>query len=610
MKFLPSARPFPGIRHLICLAAASLIGGPVEAWSAEPAPAWDTFSDTWVATDGLGRSLPERETAGPPRQDRFTGLFYFLWLGRHGEAGPYDISKILATDPGAMSKPDSPLWGALQAPHHWGEPLFGYYVSDDDSVLAKHAQMLADAGVDTVIFDVTNQLSYPESWQALGRVWSSIRERGGRTPQMAFLCPFGSPQQVLHELYRDLYAPGKFQSLWFQWEGKPLILANPAALDQSETSAAIRRTFTFRTPQPDYFTGPTAPHQWGWLEVHPQHAFPDDAGRVEEVTVGVAQNALDGKLSVLSNPKAYGRSFHQGQQPGLEGQDFSGRNFAGQWERAFALDPAFVFITGWNEWIAGRFQKPSGFYGDGPVTFVDQFSREFSRDCEPMLGGHGDAYYYQLISNIRRFKGVRTFPSVQSAPIAVDGSFSDWAAVSPEFRDDIGDPVHRDFRGWGKDSRYVNQTGRNDIIAAKIAANPDTIFCYVRTREALTSPSDANWMLLFLDTDHDAKTGWLGYEYVINRSRPQPELTRLEHYTETGYQWSTPVEIPCRSAGSELELAIPRAALGLAKGFLTLDFKWADNIQQTGEWSDFTLNGDAAPNDRFNYRAEIRQGQD
>jgi hypothetical protein len=35
----------------------------------------------------------------------------------------------------------------------------------------------------------------------------------------------------------------------------------------------------------------------------------------------------------------------------------------------------------------------------------------------------------------------------------------------------------------------------------------------------------------------------------------------------------------------------------------TIDFKWADNLQQTGEWSDFTLNGDAAPNDRFNYRA-------
>jgi hypothetical protein len=45
--------------------------------------------------------------------------------------------------------------------------------------------------------------------------------------------------------------------------------------------------------------------------------------------------------------------------------------------------------------------------------------------------------------------------------------------------------------------------------------------------------------------------------------------------------------------------------LGITALPATIDFKWADNIQQTGEWSDFTLNGDAAPNDRFNYRAKL-----
>jgi alpha-L-fucosidase len=34
-------------------------------------------------------------------------------------------------------------------------------------------------------------------------------------------------------------------------------------------------------------------------------------------------------------------------------------------------------------------------------------------------------------------------------------------------------------------------------------------------------------------------------------------------------------------------------------------FGFKDNIQQTGDWSDFTLNGDAAPNDRFNFRAKF-----
>ena len=54
---------------------------------------------------------------------------------------------------------------------------------------------------------------------------------------------------------------------------------------------------------------------------------------------------------------------------------------------------------------------------------------------------------------------------------------------------------------------------------------------------------------------------------------------------------------------TELELALPLSALGLSGPPALLDFKWADNIQQTGDWSDFTLNGDVAPDDRFNYRA-------
>jgi hypothetical protein len=42
---------------------------------------WDTFPDTWTATDALGRTLIGHEQAGPPRPDKFVGAFYFLWNG-------------------------------------------------------------------------------------------------------------------------------------------------------------------------------------------------------------------------------------------------------------------------------------------------------------------------------------------------------------------------------------------------------------------------------------------------------------------------------------------------------------------------------------------------
>ena len=704
---------------------------------AQNAPAvWDTFSDTWVATDGLGRTLPGTEQVGTPRVGKTVGIFYFLWLGESGEAGPYDISEILGKDPSALQNPNSPPWGPLYVPHHWGESIFGYYRNNDEGVLAKHAQMLSDAGVDMVVFDVTNQLTYPRSYTALGQVFERVRQQGGRTPQMAFLCPFWNPKKVVNELYDALYAPGLFPDLWFKWEGKPLILADPALLGEmlevdrfdeavplkagqtlgqsfivekkilsvgapfptwktpgaavtltlrregptgpvvvnqrfeqvadntwltlrfdtplepgryyleasdakgkigwwkqaqdvlpqgdafvngevlaplqeralhvglaDEKMAKVLNFFTFRKPQADYFQGPSGPEEWGWLEVTPQHAFYKTPGVAEQVTVGVAQNAVEGKLGVLSNPQSHGRSFHDGKEPEPKDRDMTGRNFAEQWDRAFQLDPAFVFITGWNEWIAGRYKADSGFHGAGPVAFVDQFNEEFSRDIEPMKGGHGDHYYYQMVSNIRRFKGVRPLEPVRPKPIQLDGKFDDWADVGPEFRDPIGDTVRRDHPGWGSALKYSNQTGRNDLVAAKVSYDAETVYFYVRTQEPLTPRTDPTWMLLFLDTDANPKTGWMGYDFVLNRTGAGEGTATLEKCQGNEYKWGDPVVVQLRAVGSELEVAIPKNALGVTEVTRWIDFKWADNIQQTGEWSDFTLNGDVAPNDRFNYRA-------
>ena len=52
-----------------------------------------------------------------------------------------------------------------------------------------------------------------------------------------------------------------------------------------------------------------------------------------------------------------------------------------------------------------------------------------------------------------------------------------------------------------------------------------------------------------------------------------------------------------------MELAISRSDLGLrdASKPVRLEFKWADNMQRPGQIEDFALNGDAAPNGRFNY---------
>jgi hypothetical protein len=68
------------------LFALGTVLGMVRAISANP-PAWDNFSDTWVATDALGRSVPTDETAGPPRRDRTVAMFYFKWADNTQQTG-------------------------------------------------------------------------------------------------------------------------------------------------------------------------------------------------------------------------------------------------------------------------------------------------------------------------------------------------------------------------------------------------------------------------------------------------------------------------------------------------------------------------------------------
>ena len=557
-----------------------------------------TMPDTWTATDALGRTVSTAEIVGPPRKDRFVGMFYFLWLGEHGRGGPYDVTKILAQDPEAMNKPDSPLWGPMHAYHHWSEPLFGYYLSDDPWVLRKHAQMLSDAGVDTVIFDVTNQATYPKSYLALCKVWSQLRKEGGRTPQIAFLTPFWDPNRVVRTLYDHFYSKGLYKDLWFQWKGKPLILADP-----DKAPDDTKAFFTFRKPEPSYFSGPSGPNQWSWLEVYPQHEFYNEAGKCEQMSVGVGQNGiLPNRCAAFSEKGTHGRSWHHGAEDKTPGVVNLGKNVAEQWERALKVDPEFVFITGWNEWIAMRLDEFNGVRE--PVMFVDQYTQEKSRDIEPMLGGHEDSYYYQMVDYIRRFKGARPTPKA-SAPktIKIDGKFDDWKDVGPEYIDDAFDTEHRDHPSWNPETRYTNTTGRNDFVSTKVTRDDRFVYFYARTREPITPRTDPNWMLLFINTDLNPKAGWHGYNFVVNRRVRDTSVSLLERWNAASRAWESSGGIRYAVKGSEMELAIAREALGLdaPSNPVKFDFKWADNIRSFDP-IEFTTSGDTAPNGRFAYR--------
>lgn len=554
---------------------------------------------SWPAVDGLSRKLPAQREVGPPRPNRFAGIFYFLWLGQHdrSSAGPFVVNDILAKHPDALNNPSSPPWGPAESPHFWGEPLYGFYLNSDPWVLRRHAWLLADAGIDTLIFDTTNRHTYRDVYMSLCREFLELRRRGERTPQIVFMVNTEAGDTA-QDIYEDLYKPGLYQELWFRWQGKPLLICDP-----EKASAEVRSFFTLRRAHWP-FEQVNTPYAWHWEAAYPQvYGFTDDPRAPEQVNVSIAQNLRqsDGRVTNMSNGDARGRSFHNGFLDTRPGAVNYGYNAQEQWTRALQLDPPFVMVTGWNEWIAGRFTRA------GKVVFVDQFSQEFSRDIEPMKEGHADNYYYQLVANVRRFKGM---PAVRKAwgPKTIDiaGGFDQWRDVAPEYFDHTGETLPRNFDGVAG-LHYNNNTGRNDFELLKVSHDANNLYFYARTRDPITPAAGPFWMTLMIDVDSDAATGWQGYDFIVNRTAPGASTAVLERNTG-GWAWNRAADIPYRVSGRELHLAIPRAALHLPPGAapVAVHFKWADNIAKPGDIMDFYLSGDVAPEGRFQYRYETK----
>lgn len=563
-----------------------------------------------TATDAVGRTLPGHEQVGPVKKDKFVGIFYWTWHTQQsgfGKNAPLNVTEYLARNPKAIEDYQNPIWPKENTPWFWGEPLFGYYQDTDKWVLRKHAEMLADAGVDMVLFDCTNaNLTWKESYMKLCEVWSKARKDGVKTPRIAFMLPFwvsDGGKEILREIYRDLYKPGLYKDLWFMWKGKPLVMGHPdfaKALTGQAAEPVLTREltnfFTFRPGQPVYNKGPEQPHHWGWLEIFPQHGFvSNEKGGFEQATVGVSQNWSAARgLTAMNAPKAFGRSYTAKNghitEPGAVNY---GHNFQEQWERGIEIDPELIFVTGWNEWIAGRYEL----WQQQTNAFPDQFNQEHSRDIEPMKGGHGDNYYYQLAANIRRFKGTPA-PQKASPPvtIAIDGNFDDWKNVGPEYRAYKGNTGPRDHPGWGS-YRYLNTTGRNDLLTMKVARDTAYVYFYAETANPISAP-DEHWMQLFINTDRDKNSGWEGYDLVVNRKKPG-EKAFLEK-TTAAWNWQPAGEVAFKIYDNRMEIKIPRRFIE-HNGRLDFEFKWQDNLQKPGDIMDFYLSGDAAPLGRFNF---------
>ena len=543
---------------------------------AQPVPGFDG-----PAVDSLGRRLPAAGEVRESQADRYVGIFYFLWLDL---PSVLDNSKILAANPDAAKLATSPPWGKVHEYHFWGEPLFGYYRSHDPWVLRRHAYLLADAGVDFLVFDATNAATYDKVVDALCEEFERLRAAGENVPKITFMTNTAAGRTARH-LYERLYKPGRHRELWFEWKGKPLLICDPEKVDDE-----LKAFFTLRKAHWPFELVNTH-NAWHWEAIYPQvYSYDTDPDKPEQVNVSVGQNLHqeDGRVEMMSTGHARGRSFHGGMMDRSKGAYRHGYNFQEQWKRAHELDPEIVFITGWNEWIAMRLGKMTH-----PPIFCDQYNTEFSRDVEMMRGGYGDNYYYQMVANIRRFKGMP--PRKKTAAkktIAIDGSFDQWKDVTHVYRDHVFETLPRDFPGCGN-LHYSEKSGRNDLAAFKVAHDDVNVYFLAESRKPLTDPAGEHWMNLAIDVAG-------GGTFLVTRDTKNSAAFVIKQ--KTGDAWKQLATTPHKAKGNRLNLAVPKSALGITDDDFTLDFQWADNVSLVGPVQDRYSKGDVAPEGRFRYR--------
>ena len=576
--------------------------------------------DTWVFTDGLGRVSLTYEDVGGVKEDKTAAMFYWTWHADLGTGTPLNVTEFIKQYPEAIRDYNHSAWPTSSTAYFWNEPIYGYYKTDDEWVLRRHAELLANAGVDVIFTDNTNgNYTWKSSYTALYETWDDAQKNGAvNVPKVSFMLPFaatdGSKEQI-ETIYQDVYRKDKFQNLWFYWDGKPMLMAHSNNITKNTNlGKEILNFFTFRKGQPDYLSQQNSAKQWGWLSVYPQALYGDRAtditrGNIEQMTVGVAvnHNYETHQIAPMNGYNVIGRSYTSTYQDRYvkEGDSATlwGHHFTEQMNYALEKNPKVLFITGWNEWTAGRHEEWAG----QENAFPDQFNNEYSRDLEPTKGELKDHYYYLLVNSLRQYKGVNPIPT-PSVAVTIDMSAGSgqWASVEPYYAAYIGNTEDRDAQGYGS-LVYTETSGRNDLIGAQVARDNEYVYFHVECAENITPYTDSLWMNLYIDSNQESQ-GWETFEYVVNKSAASADTVVLEKFTGNGYASTKVADCAYTVDGRYMTVKIAKADLGLSGYDFTINFAWTDNVHDEGDYAtfsgdimDFYLSGDVAPGARFKY---------
>ena len=287
--------------------------------------------------------------------------------------------------------------------HTWGTPLLGDYASDDPKIIRQHAAWLADAGVDFVWEDWSNDIGYqydptkkrPDfdmiegATFALFDEFAKMRAAGEKTPAISiFAGVTGAPeaatdgrlQKKADQIWNQFVANPVYRPLLQMYLGKPLLVVyvNTPSPFQTGVPAWDDPRFTVRwmtgyiSEQSNLRTADRVSKlgYWSWEDRGPQ-TYPVSNGHPEAMVV-------------LAATRPQGKPGERGYIPASPRDN--GATFRREWARVDQIGPKFAMIVSWNEWSRG-----------------EQPSPEVSKDIEPSKE-FGRFYLDLMKQEIAKFK--------------------------------------------------------------------------------------------------------------------------------------------------------------------------------------------------------------
>jgi len=602
--------------------------GPVDIISGKSAIEYARYN--LAGEDALGRLV---YPAHGDRYDIDVGVFYSVWNGGGSEHPELqqdirDIQDMIENEQLDVLT-NSKNIGQF---HYWGEPLYGYYRSEDKWVLMRHMELLSQADVDFICIDNTNDRIYVNATLALLETLLELHNAGYQEvlPKVTFYTNTESAKQI-NRIKTNFYEyqNEKFAPLWYSPNGKPLIIGTTtnnigSDVHQNTTISAdlydAESQNYFDVKESQWPNGPDDPNGIPWMHWSRYKGDNSPSG-IGYMAVPVAQHGQTydsnhGGIDVNASSKY--RESSRGYNPKMDCKEdaASGTSFKESWNDAmyFAERGTLkgVLITGWNEWIA---QKQDG------GKFVDVYNNEFSRDMEMMVDdatsasvGYGDNFYMQLVQQVRDLKyklhnGGRVVSLPEKTIDIYDTNYAlTWTYANATYRDFKGDALARNCQnaanGGATQEVYVDNTNRNDIKTIRVAHDSQYLYMYVDCATTITpyQAGDTAWMNVLIGVEYGDDTSFGSYTYMVNRTpNVGNNTTTIHRYINK--EWVQVGTAEYNLHGEVITFKIPLSDIG---GSSSIRFKVSDNVQRDSRFNhnpimNYYITGDSAPLGRLGY---------